>query len=107
MVGAHALAPAIGNYGEGVAIVTGRGHLAPGGRVVAGQPGARCERMVEPYRGDGLPQKARDRPGARGRVALAVFFLAAGYFLWTEHRAHTIQYHFLPWGTAKVGMSAQ
>lgn len=52
--------------------------------------------MGEAYRGDGLPQEGKDRLGARGRVALVVFFLAAGYFLWTEHRAHVIE--FLPWG---------
>ena len=52
--------------------------------------------MVEPYRGGELPQGDEDRLGTRGRVALAVFFLAAGYFLWTEHRAHVVQ--FLPWG---------
>ena len=34
------------------------------------------------------------RPG-RSRVAFVVFTLVAGYFLWTEHRAHVIQY--LPW----------
>lgn len=33
--------------------------------------------------------------GLRGRVALAGFGLIAAYFLWTEHRAHVIQ--FLPW----------
>ena len=52
--------------------------------------------MVEPYRGGGVAQEGKDRLGARGRVALVVFFLAAAYFLWTEHRAHVIQ--FLPWG---------
>lgn len=31
----------------------------------------------------------------RGRVAFVGFALVAGYFLWTEHRAHVIQY--LPW----------
>lgn len=30
-----------------------------------------------------------------GRVALGVFAVTAAYFLWTEHRAHVIQ--FLPW----------
>jgi hypothetical protein len=34
--------------------------------------------------------------GTSGRIALAVFALVAAYFLWTEHRAHVIQY--LPWG---------
>lgn len=34
--------------------------------------------------------------GTSGRVALAIFAAAAAYFLWTEHRAHVIQY--LPWG---------
>jgi len=34
------------------------------------------------------------RPG-RGRVVFVGFALVAGYFLWTEHRAHVIQY--LPW----------
>jgi hypothetical protein len=33
--------------------------------------------------------------GPRGRVALAGFAAIAAYFLWTEHRAHVIQ--FLPW----------
>jgi hypothetical protein len=33
--------------------------------------------------------------GTRGWVALAVFGGIAVYFLWTEHRAHVIQ--FLPW----------
>ena len=33
--------------------------------------------------------------GSRGWVALAVFGGIAAYFLWTEHRAHAIQ--FLPW----------
>ena len=28
-------------------------------------------------------------------IALVFFVAAAGYFLWTEHRAHVIQ--FLPW----------
>lgn len=32
---------------------------------------------------------------ARARVAFVGFALVAGYFLWTEHRAHVIQY--LPW----------
>lgn len=42
-----------------------------------------------------LQRSTSDRLGARGRVALLGFFVAAGYFLWTEHRAHVIQ--FLPW----------
>ena len=29
------------------------------------------------------------------RVALTVFAASAGFFLWTEHRAHVIEY--LPW----------
>ena len=29
------------------------------------------------------------------RVALAVFAVVAGFFLWAEHRAHLIEY--LPW----------
>ncbi len=33
--------------------------------------------------------------GRRGRVALGGFAVVAVYFLWTEHRAHVIQ--FLPW----------
>ena len=33
--------------------------------------------------------------GQRGWVALAGFGAIAAYFLWTEHRAHVIQ--FLPW----------
>ncbi len=33
--------------------------------------------------------------GLRGRVALGGFVAVAAYFLWTEHRAHVIQ--FLPW----------
>ena len=32
---------------------------------------------------------------ARVRIAFAGFALVAFYFLWTEHRAHLIQ--FLPW----------
>ena len=31
----------------------------------------------------------------RSSLALAVFLVVAGYFLWTEHRAHVIE--FLPW----------
>ena len=31
------------------------------------------------------------RPG-RGRAVFVGFALVAGYFLWTEHRAHVIQY---------------
>lgn len=31
----------------------------------------------------------------RANVALAVFVAIGGYFLWTEHRAHVIE--FLPW----------
>ena len=31
----------------------------------------------------------------RARAAFAGFMLVAAYFLWTEHRAHVIQY--LPW----------
>jgi len=30
-----------------------------------------------------------------GRVTFIVFGVAAAYFLWTEHRAHVLQY--LPW----------
>ena len=45
-------------------------------------------------------EKAEESPreGTRvaARVALAIFAGAAGYFLWTEHRAHVIEY--LPWG---------
>ena len=44
------------------------------------------------------PDVARQRPAgltASGRVALAVFTAAAAYFLWTEHRAHVVEY--LPW----------
>lgn len=33
--------------------------------------------------------------GQRGEVVLAGFAVVAAYFLWTEHRAHVIQ--FLPW----------
>ncbi len=33
--------------------------------------------------------------GSRGWIVLAGFAVAAAYFLWTEHRAHVIQ--FLPW----------
>jgi hypothetical protein len=32
---------------------------------------------------------------ARARVAFVGFALVAGYFLWTEHRAHVVQ--ALPW----------
>ncbi len=69
-------------------------------------------RGFEPYYGS-MPEKEGLRPegdlhpdlarqesagglGTSGRVALAVFAAAAAYFLWTEHRAHVIQY--LPWG---------
>ncbi len=31
----------------------------------------------------------------RANIALAVFVAIGGYFLWTEHRAHVIE--FLPW----------
>ncbi len=31
----------------------------------------------------------------RSNIALAVFLAIGGYFLWTEHRAHVIE--FLPW----------
>lgn len=48
--------------------------------------------VVQPQPG---PVEPRARLGARGRVALGFFALAAAYFLWTEHRAHTIQ--LLPW----------
>ena len=51
--------------------------------------------MDERHRDVGPPQEGRDRLGFRGCVTLAVFFLAAGYFLWTEHRAHVVQ--VLPW----------
>lgn len=36
-----------------------------------------------------------ERHTTASRVALVVFAVAAGYFLWTEHRAHVVQY--LPW----------
>ena len=42
-----------------------------------------------------LQRSTSDRLGTRGRVVLLGFFVAAGYFLWTEHRAHVIA--FLPW----------
>ena len=46
------------------------------------------------------PENAPVQPagglGTSGRVALAGFAVVAAYFLWTEHRAHVIQY--LPWG---------
>lgn len=42
--------------------------------------------MAGPYRGEGLPQEARDRLGARGGAA-PVVFLADGCFLWAGHRA--------------------
>ena len=35
------------------------------------------------------------RLGTRGRIALGFFAAAAAYVLWTEHRAHVIEY--LPW----------
>lgn len=41
-------------------------------------------------------REAPARLGTSGRVALTFFAAAAGYFLWTEHRAHVIEY--LPWG---------
>jgi len=40
-------------------------------------------------------QGSRGRLGTSERVALGFFALSAGYFLWTEHRAHVVQY--LPW----------
>lgn len=44
----------------------------------------------------GAPQPPQAGLGMSGRVALGVFAVAAAYFLWTEHRAHVVQY--LPWG---------
>ena len=51
--------------------------------------------MGEP-RASQLPAEAAAGLGRSGQVALAGFALAAAYFLWTEHRAHVIEY--LPWG---------
>ncbi len=51
--------------------------------------------MDDPYRDYGV-EEPRAGLGTAGRVALGVFAAAAAYFLWTEHRAHVIQY--LPWG---------
>lgn len=31
---------------------------------------------------------AEDKPAQRGKWVLGCFLLIAGYFLWTEHRAH-------------------
>lgn len=42
------------------------------------------------------PLEASPGLGAPGRIVFAGFALAAAYFLWTEHRAHLIE--FLPWG---------
>ena len=50
---------------------------------------------MEEFQRDDAPQEPRASLGGAGRVALAVFAAAAVYFLWTEHRAHAIQY--LPW----------
>ena len=43
----------------------------------------------------GLRQSATEASHWRRNVVLAFFLLAAGYFLLTEHYAHTIQ--ALPW----------
>ena len=51
--------------------------------------------MEEPERAY-APQEPSTGLGTSGRLAFAVFALAAAYFLWTEHRAHVIEY--LPWG---------
>ena len=40
-------------------------------------------------------EAASDRHVGVSRLAFIVFAVAAGYFLWTEHRAHVIE--FLPW----------
>lgn len=48
------------------------------------------------HRHDQIPEtKPAAELGLRGRVALGGFAAVAAYFLWTEHRAHVIQ--FLPW----------
>jgi hypothetical protein len=39
--------------------------------------------------------KPSARLGPRGKVVLVGFSAIAAYFLWTEHRAHVIE--FLPW----------
>ena len=44
-------------------------------------------------RSDGAP---REDTRVAERIALAIFAGAAAYFLWTEHRAHVVEY--LPWG---------
>jgi hypothetical protein len=50
--------------------------------------------MDELQTGPKLEVAPDDQSGLR-RMALVVFTVAAGYFLWTEHRAHVIEY--LPW----------
>jgi len=45
--------------------------------------------MTDERRSDGLI-------GSRSGFVLLVFLAIGGYFLWTEHRAHAIQ--FLPYG---------
>jgi len=50
--------------------------------------------MDELQTGPKLQEAPDDQVGVR-RMALVLFAVAAGYFLWTEHRAHVIEY--LPW----------
>jgi hypothetical protein len=50
---------------------------------------------MEGVREDRSREESSTGLGGSGRAALAVFGLAAAYFLWTEHRAHVIEY--LPW----------
>lgn len=50
--------------------------------------------MTERTPGSAEPIVA-ERHTIGSRAALAVFAVAAGYFLWTEHRAHVVEY--LPW----------
>ncbi len=37
----------------------------------------------------------RSRWRTRSNIAFVIFLVIGGYFLWTEHRAHVIE--FLPW----------
>ena len=50
--------------------------------------------MQESQTGRGASEPAAGL-GTTGRLALAGFMAVGAYFLWTEHRAHVVQY--LPW----------
>ena len=42
-----------------------------------------------------MSEGSQPRWRSRSNLALAVFLAIGGYLLWTEHRAHVIE--FLPW----------